>query len=191
MNTNSHVTIVDCTDSLASRVQSAAVSEEIRQDLKSANVLLLPDETGLAPDVPLFPKGTEQFFQFLKNTKNTDIRADICIDDEGYKELALHADLVTLPSLITTLIAAPALSTLIAEYIKHRFGIKGNKSNMQLTMTIHDEHTDRAIKIHYDGPAAEYKFTMNAIMGKIKDNNINQQSDDQLLENLIRDNGNE
>lgn len=181
-----YATITECDDSLAARIQSADVSEDVRRNLQAANVLLVPNEGYLEHNQPLFPKGTEQFFQFLRNAQADGVSVDICIDDEAYKELGLHTDLMILSEIVTTILAAPLLVNLTTEFIKNRLGSRRDKTNIKLKMTICDEQSKKGMRVDYDGPATEYEFTMNSVLKTMQVDNTKYHSNPALT-NLRKD----
>jgi hypothetical protein len=131
-----------------------------------ANVLLVPIEGFRERTDPMFHQGTEDLLQFLRESPNEDIRVDICIEDEDYRELALHLDLLVLASAVVTLVVAPIVADLIAEYIKRRLGSREPETIVRSEMFVYDERTGRSVRFSYEGPASAYRDTMaNAIHG--------------------------
>ncbi len=46
------------------------------------------------PDLVYFPHGTGDLFHFLTEKPADNLMVDVCIEEEDYKEVALHADWV-------------------------------------------------------------------------------------------------
>lgn len=143
-------------ESIYSWINRPYISDALRAQLSKANVLLVPTEGFCERADLVFPVGTEELFQFLRESQRENLLVDICIEDKDYKELALHADLLIIASFVVTSIAAPVVADLITEYIKRRLGLHETDSIVRSELTVYDEKTGRSVRLSYEGPASEY-----------------------------------
>lgn len=176
------VVVKNSQESLSTWTSRPYISNTLREQLSKANVLLVPTEGyGDQPGLVFFPSGTEEVFQFLRESQQGNLSVDICIEDKDYKEVARHAEILIIASLIVTTIVAPVVADLIAEYIKRRWGSREVETTVKLEITVCDEKAGRSVRISYEGPASEYRNTMgNAIQNL---NNPHDPSTTQLTKN--------
>lgn len=134
------------------------VSEDLRERLDKANVLLLPNEGyGDRQELVYFPGGTTEFFQYIESQDLSDIIIEVCMEEEDYKEVVLHADWLILPTFIVVDIVVPIMVKLIAEYIIRTFGERLSDAQVKSEMIVREDDSGRLIKISYEGPASDYR----------------------------------
>ena len=132
------------------------VSESLKGELQKAEVIFVPLEA--FRDVPeeLFPAQTTDFFHYVQDHLPTDIAAEIAISDDDYTEIALHANEVTLASLVVQAGVLPILTGIIANFITTK--LMSRKENTQLTIKIYVEKKNGdVLKLDYSGPAKDFK----------------------------------
>lgn len=135
--------------------------------IKKADILLLPRENFRDFNGYLFPEETRSFFNYLKENaleKNTNV--EICISDEEYKELELHADLITLATVFVTAFAFPVLVNLTSSYLENKFK-HSYEDNQKVKIKINVEKNNSSKSIDYEGPVKEFKSTMESIYENI------------------------
>jgi hypothetical protein len=139
------------------------VSEEVRQRVASADVLLVPTE-GYADreDLRFFPAGTVEFFDFLRSRVLEGVTVEVCSDDDDYKEVTRHADVLYLPDMLVMGIFAPLLVGLVIEYVKMKMARHEESTTVKTSLTVHDASSGRSMRLDYDGPAAALKETVLA-----------------------------
>jgi len=137
------------------------LSENIIDDIKKANVLLIPDEK--YTDYPVFPERTTEFFNYLKtNTNNSDVVFDICIDDDNYKTLEMHDAVILLTTILLKDILLPIIVSLIANYLYDLLKKTGNKyTDVKIDFIV--EKNGNYKKLHYDGPIEKFEEVMKGI----------------------------
>lgn len=157
--------VQDSQESIQTWTSRSYISDELREQLSKANVLVVPNEGyGDRADLVYFPGGTEELFHFLRESVQENLFVGICIEDEDYKELVLHVDLVIIAGFVVTSLVAPLAVDLIAEYIKRRVGKREAETEVRSKLTVCDEITGRSVHFSYEGPASEYRDVMvNAI----------------------------
>jgi hypothetical protein len=155
-------------ESIQSWANRPYISDALREQLLKANVLLVPTEGFRERADLVFPQGTEELFQFLRESPRENITVDICIEDKDYKELMLHADLlIIIASFMATSIVAPVVVDLIAEYIKRRLGSRETETIVRSELSVYDEKTGRSVRLSFEGPASAYHDTMTTAIQKM------------------------
>jgi len=139
------------------------ISETLKDELRSANLLIVP-QRGFRDRAELtFPVRTHEMYDFLKENETSDLAVDICIDDKDYKELALHSELINLADVVLRDIVLPLYLSLLANYLYSIWGRKTSDKNIKMTINVVRKKT--AIKIKYEGPAEGFK---NTILNEVK-----------------------
>jgi hypothetical protein len=138
------------------------LSDQVRKSILNKNVLIVPIEKFRDYSNPLFPVGTEELFHYLKDNSENKLSVEVCIDDEDYKELALHSDLIIICGFVVTVFVAPILVNLISSYIENRWVKKSHKESTKLKVEITVVDNDKGSKkFKYEGAAKDFKETMN------------------------------
>ncbi|MCM3167917.1 hypothetical protein [Peribacillus frigoritolerans] len=135
--------------------------KEFEEDLKKANLLLIPYEGFRNLEKPVFPEETMKFYEFLKEYENEELVGDICISDEEYVELELHADLITIASMILVHGVLPIAVNLISNFLSEKIKKRNTQLKVKVHMTIIDGEKSKTIS--YEGDADKFKETMNTI----------------------------
>jgi hypothetical protein len=159
--------VVEVQDSFENWANRPYIADELRPQLAKSNLLILPTEQFREIDYPVFPKGTEDLFVFLKENSPSTVHPEICINDEDYKELALHSALLIAGGFLLTSIIVPVVVNLISEYLKAKATSKDDRVNIQLTVI---ENNGRAFKIKYEGPIPEFEQKVLPIITKLNTN---------------------
>ena len=137
------------------------VSDELRGLLNNANVILAPESFRDLDDL-VFPTGTTEFYQFLQEHSPADLHVEIAADDQQYRELALHADLVRIAQVVTEFIVAPVTATLVASYLWAWLGSRFAETNVRTSIVV--DMKRKKYRIEYEGPAPAFESTVkNAI----------------------------
>src|SRR5699024_2567670 len=86
-------TITDSHESFETWLSKDFVTDELKQLVSSASILIVPFENLRdTPNPLLFPVGTEEILRFFKEKLPKDQLIDICITDEDYQEFAFYSD---------------------------------------------------------------------------------------------------
>lgn len=136
--------------------------KDLEQDLKNANLLLLPYEGFKTTTGPVFPEQTMEFYKFMKSFDSNDLIGDICISDEDYAELELHADLITLASMIVTMGVLPMTINLISNYLDRKIQERNYKTDLKVKVDITVVDGDKSKSISYEGDANKFEKTIKA-----------------------------
>ncbi|MCT4477730.1 hypothetical protein N0U24_11255 [Peribacillus frigoritolerans] len=134
--------------------------KEYEEDIKKANLLLLPYEGFRDLKKPVFPEETMKFYKFLKEYDNEQLVGDICISDEEYAELELHADLITIASIIVMSGVLPVAVNVISNYLSEKLKSRKTELKVRVDITVVDGAKSKSIS--YEGDADKFEETMKA-----------------------------
>lgn len=136
--------------------------KEFEDDLKKANLLLLPYEGFKTNKDPVFPEQTMELYNYIKNYDSNSLIGDICISDEDYAELELHADLINLASMIVTIGVFPIATGLIANYLSQKIQERNRKTDLKVKVNITVVDGDKSKNISYEGDVDKFEETIKA-----------------------------
>ena len=156
------VVITDSSENFDTWINREYISEELKSDLKKANILLVPTEGFRDKNIPVFPVKTEELFIYIKNRLPSEYKIDICIEDKKYKELALHSDLVIIGSFVVASVGVPILVNIISEYIKQKILKMGEKRGVKVSLTVVDEK-GVSKNLTYEGEAENFGRIINKL----------------------------
>ncbi len=137
------------------------VPVHLKEDLKKASALIIPNEGFKDVKKPLFPEGTLDFYKFLKELEYDDTIIDICADDDDFSELELHDDVINIPLLLVNGLAFPAIVGFIILYFENVLFKK--KPNPKVTLDIVVQRGDTSKKVHFEGSAKDFKDIIDEI----------------------------
>jgi len=152
------------TNSFENWITKDYISSELKNELKQADILIVPIENFRGIEEPAFPEGTEQLFTYLKKqfSSNHKYNIDICIEDEDYMELALHNDLINLGYFILTIGVAPIFVNLISDYISSKL-FSSNKDRKIKTSISIIENDGTSKEITYEGNIEHFDSVIDEI----------------------------
>lgn len=148
---------------------AGSLSLEMQAAIHASDIVLVPAE-GFGDYVgPLFPKGTDELFHFLRAKAPSRTKVELAAEDEDYKELALHADTVHVATVLVRLLVAPVALGLIVEYLKNRLGSRLGKTEVRASMILDqtDGPNSKTLRLSYEGPAIAFENTMREALSTI------------------------
>ena len=148
---------------------AGSLSDETRAAIGKSDIVLLPAEGYGDYAGPVFPVGTDEFFQFLRSKAPSGINVELATEDANYAELALHADIFYLASVLVTLLGAPVATGLIVEYLKTDLGSRFDDTEVRASIILDQSNgpDSKTIKITYEGPARTFEKTMNEALSSV------------------------
>lgn len=150
------------------------IQEEVRSELSKADLLIVPQEGFREHAGPVFPVGTEEFLQYLRDNAPPEVTVDICADDTGYQVLALHSALLILGGLVVKKVVLPAAAALITGYIKKRLDAKKDRVRVAITVTDGPPGQERAATLSFEGPVAHFEPTIGKMIQELRRGNYPQ-----------------
>jgi Zn-dependent peptidase ImmA (M78 family)/transcriptional regulator with XRE-family HTH domain len=160
--------IQETTESPVTWAQRPFICADLRPKVASAAILLVPSEGyGDRRDLRFFPSGSSNLYAFLKQELPEGTAIEACINDDDYREVARHASVLYLASLVVTTVAAPLLVNLITEYIKAKIAGRGEATTLQTSVTFHNREKGRSIRLDYNGPATAFRDTALDVLARM------------------------
>ena len=163
-NKNVNLKITDSSETFKSWINKKYISAETKNKLGKADILIVPNEGFGKLDFPIFPVKTEELFYFIKKSLPKENKIDICIEDDDYKELALHADLIVLGVFIVTNVVLPTLVNILSEYLKKKIIGNDTEQKVKVSLTAIDS-VGTSKKLTYEGPPEK----LGLIIEQLKD----------------------
>lgn len=134
--------ISDSNETFETWLSKEFVTDELRQIIKDASILIVPAEN-LRENVSLvFPVGTEEILRYFNDKLPSETSVDICITDELYQEYAFYSDYKRLGNFVVKNVAIPVFVTILSAYVYDKY-IKEDNSKPQIE--IKDESTNITI----------------------------------------------
>lgn len=110
---------------------------ELSEAVRNSDIVLLPYNSFREYKGPLFPEATIEFYNYLA-TNSKGKRVELCVEEEDYKELAMHNEVFNLGVILLNSLIMPLLVCLIMEYVKSKRGEK--KVDVKVTLIQKDEN---------------------------------------------------
>lgn len=137
--------ITDSNETFNTWLTKDFLSEELRESLSKASILIVPFENLRDALLPTFPIGTEDILRYFKEKLPNDIQIDICIDDKDYQEFAFYSDYKRLGNFIITTVAIPVFVEVLSSYIYDKY-IKQDETKPQIQII--DNSTNGTVNNH-------------------------------------------
>lgn len=115
------ITKTESSDNFETWLNKPFVSQELRESLSSTSILILPTEGFRDHDLPLFPIKTGDLFAFLKAEAPEGYSVEVCVNEEEYKEIALHSDYKRFGNFLVKEVALPVLIGLLILYVDRHY----------------------------------------------------------------------
>lgn len=137
---------------------------DLMDEISKANALIIPYDEGFRErKEPLFPELTSEFFYYVKEAaKGTDAKIDICVSDEQFYELEMHADVVNIPMILLEYAVLPIVTGLISGYILEKIKVK-RRNDPKIKVDLVVQLNGKSKKISYEGDADKFEETIKAI----------------------------
>lgn len=144
------------------------ISANLKKEIEKANVLLIPTSRIDKNGNPLFAEITDDFFSYLKQFDGDKLKTDICVDDDKYQKLELHADIIYITEMILQWAVLPIVTNIIASFlysIVTKMGKKENEINTKVKIIV--EKNGKSKKITYDGNIENFSKAIEKINEEI------------------------
>jgi len=150
------------------------VTDEIKDDIEKANVLLIPFTGFRGENIYSFPEETDDFLYYLKDNADSSLRPDIAITDNDYALLGLHSAVVTVATILVQSIVLPVIVNLISDYLKKR-AERANRGSNELSAEVNIivEEDGVSKQISYKGPVDGVKEALNTVAQNIFEDSDN------------------
>jgi len=168
-NREGKIVLQETDESLATWSCFSGISETLQDELRKANVLIVPHVGyGSREDLVYFPRGTEELLSSLRNASDASLDVDICADDSTYQEIDLHSDILRIAQLVVAHFLSPVVVDLVSTFIKQQLGRRFVNGKVISTIVLSETPTGRSIKIRYEGPAATYQSALHDALESLR-----------------------
>lgn len=136
------LTITDSNESFETWLSKDFVTDELKQLVSNASILIVPFENLRdTPNPLLFPIGTEEILRFFKEKLPEGQLIDICITDEDYQEFAFYSDYKRLGNFVVKAVAVPVFVAILSAYVYDKY-IKEDNTKPQIQIIDKSTHTN-------------------------------------------------
>ncbi len=145
------------------------LTEETRDAIKRASIVVVPHENFREEAKILFPVGTTDFFNMLQERASAEVNVEIAAEDEHYQEIALHFDVIRLPMMVVEWAILPLVAAWVAEYLRDKLGSRIDKAEVEASLIVerNNSHGRRAFQLDYKGPAHAFEETVKGDLAKM------------------------
>lgn len=135
------LTIKETSDSFESWLSRDFVSQDLRETLARASILIVPFEKLRDTANPLlFPTGTEDLLRYFQQNLPQEHLIDICISDKDYQEFVFNSDYKRLGNFLVKNIAIPTFVAVLSAYVYDRY-VKEDNTKPQIQIIDHSTRT--------------------------------------------------
>lgn len=135
------LTITETSESFESWLSKDFVTEDLRDTLSKASILIIPfEKLRDTPNPLLFPVGTEDILRYFKEKLSQEHVIDICITDADYQEFVFNSDYKRLGNFLVKSVAVPVFVTILSAYVYDKY-IKEDNTKPQIEIIDNSTHT--------------------------------------------------
>lgn len=138
------------------------ISNNLKRELQSSEILIIPEEGIREFNIPLFPVKTEEVFTYMRNAISGDQSINICVEDKDYKELALHHDQINIATFIVTSALLPIFINLLSNYIQEKIIKRRSDSTINVKFIVQKKNRESK-KIYYEGKPEYFGDTIKSL----------------------------
>lgn len=139
------------------------IPENLIEEIKKSNVLLIPRENFRGKKGTFFPEETYSLFTYLReNFKDKGINIEICTSDDDYQELELHSELVNIAEIIVESGLFSIVTSMIASYL-YDILKKHNRKDIGTSVNITVEEKGKSKTVHYEGSIENFESAMKSV----------------------------
>lgn len=144
--------------------QKPYVPTEYMDDIKRANLLIIPNENFRDEGDILFPETTREMFEFIRENSGTQVIPDIAISDELFQCIELHSAAINVATIIVQWGILPIATGMIASFLyelvkKHHR--KPEDTSTKVQIIAEETATKKSKMITYEGPVSGIKDALD------------------------------
>lgn len=133
-------------------------------DIKKANLLIIPNENFRDEGDVLFPETTREFFDFIREFPNDEIIPGIAISDEDFKRIELHSAMIEVAPIIVRMVVLPIALNIISSFLYDlikKYRRKPEDTSAKVQIITEETATKKSKKITYEGPVSGIKEALD------------------------------
>lgn len=156
------IEVIDTELNFESIYSKPYIPVEYLNEIRSADILLIPYEKFRDSEICLFPEETSKLFTYLvEKSKDHNYTIEICVSDENYNELELHSDVINIADILVNQYTLGILINLISSYLYdklRKYNRKDSEVNTKINITV--EMTKKSKMISYEGSIENFERAM-------------------------------
>lgn len=140
------------------------IPTEYLDDIKKANLLIIPNENFRDEGDVLFPETTREFLDFIREFPNDEIISDIAISDEEFKRIELHSAMIEVAPIIVQWVVLPIATSMIASFLYDlvkKYRRKPEDTSAKVKIITEETETKKSKMITYEGPVSGVKDALD------------------------------
>lgn len=137
---------------------------EYMEDIKRANLLIIPNENFRDDGDVLFPETTREFLDFIREVNDYEIVADIAISDEDFQRIELHSAVIEVATIIVQQVVLPIATGIIASFLYDlikKYHRKPEETSAKVKIIAEETDTKKSKMITYEGPISGVKDALD------------------------------
>ena len=157
------VQIIDSDLTFEKIYEKKYIPSEYLDEIKKANLLIVPNENFRKKGDVLFPETTREFFEYIQDHPNDEIVADIAISDDNFQRIELHSAIIEVATIIVNVVVLPVAINMISNYLYDlikKYHRKPEDTSARLKIISEETKTKKTKIISYEGPVSEVKETL-------------------------------
>ena len=140
------------------------VPMEYLDEIKKANLLIIPNENFRDKGDVLFPETTREFLDFIREFPNDEVIVDIAISDEDFKRIELHSAVIEVAPIIVQMVILPIAVNIISSFLYDlvkKYHRKSEDISAKVQIIAEETATKKSKKIIYEGPVSGIKEALD------------------------------
>lgn len=162
----SSLEVSDCDTTFDRIYRKEYVPQECLDEIKNANLLILPYEEFRGETRPLFPETTREFYDFLKENADESVLCDIAISDSNFNRIELHSATIDIATIIVDSlvfdIAVGLIINFLWDLIK-RYHREPENTSTKVEIIVEETKRKKSKKIKYYGPVSGIQSTLETV----------------------------
>lgn len=157
------VQIIDSDLTFEKIYEKKYIPSEYLDEIKKANLLIVPNENFRKKGDVLFPETTRESFEYIQDHPNDEIVADIAISDDNFQRIELHSAVIEVATIIVNVVVLPVAINMISNYLYDlikKYHRKPEDTSARLKIISEETKTKKTKIISYEGPVSEVKETL-------------------------------
>lgn len=144
--------------------QKPYIPTEYMDDIKRANLLIIPNENFRDEGDILFPETTRELLDFIRETGGDEIIADIAISDEDFRCIELHSAVIEVATIIVQQVVLPIATGIVASFLYDlikKYHRNPEEAAAKVKIITEETDTKRSKIITYEGPVSGVKDALD------------------------------
>lgn len=145
---------------------------EAGEEVKKANLLIIPSDYESNNLDVVFPETTNEFLDYLCQAENKDVICDIAISDDNFKRIEKHSALIDVATVIVQSGLLPIALNMISAFLYDlvsRYRRTRDNTSARVCIIAEKTKTKKSVKIEYEGPVSGIESLKDVIEKEFKE----------------------